>query len=833
MRVPLSWLKEYVDICLPLPELTERLTLAGLEVEAVEAVGVPGAELPWDPQRIRVGEVAEVRPHPDADRLVLAVVRYGAEEWETCVTGAPNLFPYLGRGRVSLKVAFAMEGARLWDPYAERPRIMTLKKTNIRGVQSRAMVCSEKELGLSEEHEGILFLPDDAPVGLPLADYLGDVVLVLDLTPNLARCFSIIGVAREVAALTGQELRLPSLDVPMEGPPVEQQVAIEIENPALCPRYIAVVVQGVAIGPSPFWVQRRLRLAGMRPINNVVDITNYGMLEWGQPLHAFDYDRLVERNGGRPPTIIVRPARAGERIITLDGVERKLTTDDLLICDLAGPVAIAGVMGGAETEVTGQTRNVLVESANFNFVAIRRTSRRLKLPSEASARFGRGIHPAQARRGALRAAQLMREWAGGVVAQGLADAYPAPPPPVLLTLAPAEVQRILGLELSAPALADLLSRLDFECRLEEGLLRVMPPDHRLDVTCVADLLEEVARIWGYDRLPATLMADRLPPQRSNRDLALEERVRDLLVEAGLQEVITYRLTAPDREQALLPPGAPPDECPYVVLANPISAERTVLRRRLLPSVLEVAAANLRYRERVALFEVGPVYLPSPTALLPQEPRRLALVLAGSRQERHWAGSDRAPMDFYDLKGVIETLLSGLHLNGIEYLPAEEFAFHPGRTAQLVLHGQAVGLLGQLHPQVAEDFGLPALPVLAAELDLEGLLQHVPDSYTVAPVSRFPAVRQDIAVVVDDDVPAAEVQRHIQEAGGKLLVRVDLFDVYRGEQVGPGKKSLAFTLAFQAGDHTLTDHDANRLRDKIVRRLSERVGARLRGQGAPV
>ena len=827
MRVPLSWLKEYVDVTLPLSELTERLTLAGLEVAAVETIGLPGADLPWDPERIRVGEVVEVKPHPDADRLVLAVVRYGENDYETCVTGAPNLFPYLGKGRVSVKVAFAMEGARLWDPYAERPKVMKLKKTKIRGVPSRAMVCSERELGLSDEHEGILILPDDAPVGAPLADYLGDVVLDLDLTPNLARCFSVIGVAREVAALTGQPLRLPSLEVPMEGEPAEDQVAIEIEDPDLCARYIGMVIRDVTIGPSPFWMQRRLQMAGMRPINNLVDITNYVMLEWGQPLHAFDYDKLVERAGGGKPTIIVRPARPGERMVTLDGVDRELTPDDLLICDTAGPVAIAGVMGGLETEVTETTRNILLESANFNFISIRRTSRRLKLPSESSARFGRGVHPAMARRGALRAAGFFYELAGGVVAQGMVDAYPAPPEPVVLTLTPTEVRRVLGISLSLDELSDILTRLEFDCQVEGDTLRVTAPDHRLDVTCTADLLEEVARIYGYDRLPATLMADRLPPQRANRDLALEERVRDLLVEAGLQEVITYRLTTPEREALLLPPDVPREELPYVQIANPISAERTVMRRSLLASVLDVAAANLRFRDRLALFEVGKVFLPVEGEPLPEEPRRLVILLTGPREPLHWAGSDREPMDFFDLKGVVETLVEGLHLPDVAYGPTEHPSFHPGRVAQLMVDGEPVGVFGELHPLVVENFDLPTQPVLAADLDLEALLARVPESYTISPVPRYPAVRQDIAVVVDEEVPAAEVQRVIEQAGGKLLRRVQLFDVYRGEQIGAGKKSLAYALTFQADDRTLTDHDANRLRDKIVRRLQATLGATLR------
>jgi phenylalanyl-tRNA synthetase beta chain len=828
MRVPVSWLKEYVDVSLPIPELAERMTLAGLEVAAIERIGVPGAELVWHPELVRVAEVVEVKAHPNADRLVLAVVNYGEKEYETCVTGAPNMLPYVGKGRVSFKVAFAKEGAQLWDPYAEQPRIVTLKRSKIRGVPSAGMVCSERELGLSDEHEGNLILPDDAPVGVPLADYLGDVVLDLDLTPNLARCFSIVGVAREVAALTGQALRIPALEVTTDGAPAEKQVSIEILDPSLCPRYIGMVIRDVSIGSSPFWMQRRLHVAGMRPISNVVDVTNYVMLEWGQPLHAFDYDKLVQRAGGGPPTIIVRVAEPGERMTTLDEVERELTPDDLLICDTAGPVAIAGVMGGAETEVTEDTQSILLEAANFNLISIRRTSQRLKLPSEASARFGRGVHPAMAERGALRASQLLHRLTGASVAPGMADAYPVPARPVMVSVTPGEAERILGVSLTAVELADVLQSLEFDCTLEGDTVSATVPDHRLDVTCSADLLEEVARIYGYDRIPATLIADRLPPQRENRGLVLEERVRELLVAAGLQEVVTYRLTTPERERALLPPGTPPEEQPFVTLGNPISTERTVMRRSILASVLEAVAANLRFRDRVAFFEIGQVYLPTEEQNLPSEPLRLALVLTGPREALHWTESDREPLDLFDLKGIIETVVAGLHLSGVAYVPAVHPTFQPGRVAQIVAEEQPLGVFGQLHPLVADNFGLPSQPVLAASLDLGEVLSRVPESHSITPMSRYPAIRQDLAVVVGETVPASEVQLHIEQAGGRLLRRVQLFDVYRGEQIEAGKKSLAYTLTFQADDRTLTDHDANRLRDKIVRRLSQEVSATLRG-----
>ena len=515
MRVPISWLKEYVDIPLPIEELAERMTLAGLEVGAIEYVGLPGAELEWDREKVLVAEIVEIKPHPDADQLVLAVVDYGGDTLETCVTGAPNLYPYSGKGPIKLKVAFAMEGASLWDAYSDEPKIAILKRSKIRGVPSRAMVCSERELGLGEDHTGIMLLPDDAPPpGTPLTDYLGDIVLDLDLTPNLSRCFSVVGVAREVAALTGGELRYPSGGAVMDGPPIENQVVVEIEDPALSPRFTAHLIRGVEIKPSPLWMQRRLALAGQRPINNIVDVTNYVMLETGQPLHAYDYDGLLERARraeGREdavPKIVVRPARPGEGMESIDHVYRDFQPYDILITDSAGPVGIGGVMGGVETEVSEETTSVLLEAANFNFYHNRRTAQHHRLPSEASARFGRGIHPSQAIIGGRWGIELMRQLAGGVVAKGVVDTYPGLPDPVIVELPLDEVERILGLSLSLEEVKSILEALEFqvestqqETRVTHQVLRVTVPDHRMDVSLPADLIEEVARIYGYDAFP--------------------------------------------------------------------------------------------------------------------------------------------------------------------------------------------------------------------------------------------------------------------------------------------------------------------------------------------
>jgi phenylalanyl-tRNA synthetase beta chain len=815
MKVPIQWLKDYVDITIPLDELAERLTLAGLEVASVERIGDW-----WDRDKIVVGEIREVRPHPNADRLVLADVAYGGNQLEQCVTGAPNLFPFVGMGPVRLKIAFALEGAELYDGHKEGFVKTRLKRTKIRGIPSRAMVCSEKELGLSEEHEGIMFLEDDAPVGAPLAD----------LTPNLARCFSMIGVAREVAALTGQALRYPSTDWEAKGPTASELAEVVIEDHDLSARYIATIIQDVKIDASPSWMQRRVRKAGMRPINNIVDITNYVMLEWGQPLHAFDYDKLLERAEGRVPTIIVRRAMRGDTVTTLDGVERRFTNDTLLICDTAGPIAVAGVMGGLETEVTASSRNILLEAANFDLVSIRRTVQELKLPSEASLRFGKGIHPALAEPAARRASELMRSLASSIIATGIVDAYPRPREPVTIELSGAEVERSLGVRFAMHEIQDILESLEFRCEMPRpDVLEATVPEHRLDCEYPADLIEEVARIYGYDRLPVTEISDRLPPQRSNRKLDLEEQVRDVLVGCGLQETITHALTSLEREAAL-DPGQSVDQLPaekYVRLTNPISQERSVMRRSLLATALDTAAANLRFHKRVQIFEIGKVFHQDPDEELPEEPRRLSILMTGPRAGRQWLATEGSDLDFFDVKGVVETLLQRLHVEGATYEPATHPSFQPGRTAQLRLDGKAIGWLGEVDPAVREAFDLPDRRIAAAELQLDELLAAVPEAWFVEPISPYPAVLQDLAVVVDEEVPAAAVHDLVIAAGGFLLKDVALFDVYRGDPVPAGKKSLAFALTFQAPDKTLRDDVAARQVQRIVQRLEDEFGAELR------
>jgi phenylalanyl-tRNA synthetase beta chain len=849
MKVPISWLKEFVDIDQPIEDLADRLTLAGLEVEEIQFVGLPIPELrhraeragkhgrsvrvfglAWDPERIVVGAVLEVMPHPDADRLVLCRLDDGERE-HIVLTGAPNLFPYKSMGPldVPLKVAYAREGAELYDGHQSGWERMTLKRAKIRGVESHSMACSEKELGISEDHEGVIILDGDAPVGMPLAEYMGDAVLDIVITPNVARDANILGVAREAAVLTGMPLKEPSYDVPWTGAPIDGRVTIEIGVPDLNPRFVAGLIEGVTIGPSPYRLQYRLRLAGMRPINNIVDATNYVMLEVGEPLHAFDYDALVRRAGGKPPKILTRLAEPGERLTTLDEVDRALDDFTVLVADEAGALSIAGVMGGAESEVSDRTRNILLEGAAWNYINIRQTLAAQKLSSEAAYRFSRGVHPAMAERGVRRALALMHRLAGGEIAEGLVDEYPKPAESHPVEVSSADAARWLGVELATKDIADILRRLEFAVEVDGQVVRATPPDHRLDIgrgiVGVADLMEEVARVYGYDRIPETQISDTIPPLYGNPSLEREERIRDLLIELGLQEVTTYRLTTPEREARIVPELAKSEEA-YVWLANPIASDRVVMRRSLLASVLEVAQRNARIRDRMAIFEIGPVYIPVEDGL-PEEPPRLVILISGPRQPSTWQGSDTSLMDFYDLKGMVDQLLAGLHVEDVRYISASQASFHPGKCAQVCSGERVLGMIGELHPAVQNEYELGENRVLAGEFDLAVVSELLRERFPIVPIPAYPAVLEDLAVVVDEATPAERVQQVIRDAGEPLLRQVDLFDLYRGEQIAEGKKSLAYSVVYQAGDRTLTDTEVAGVRQKIIRRLKDELGADLR------
>ncbi len=801
MKVPLKWLADYVDITLPPRELAHRLTMAGNEVSEVLTTARE-----WE--SISVAEVVDVSPHPNADRLRLATVDLGGDR-TTVVCGAPNV-------AAGQKVAFARVGARLIDGHSGQA--LVLKAARIRGVESAGMVCSEKELGLSDYHEGILVLPDDAPIGTALADYLGDTVLDLDVTPNRPDCLSVLGIAREVAALTGQTVHDPPLDYFEEGRPAKERMKIEIADRHLCPRYCATLIERVRIGPSPPWLQERLLAAGLRPISNVVDATNYVMMELGQPLHAFDFSRLRGRQ------IIVRRTRPAETITTLDGSVRPLAPDMLVIADAEGAVAVAGVMGGAASEVSEATTTILLESANFNAASLRRTSAALKLRTDASQRFEKGLSPELAMVGVRRATRLILELAGGRAAPGVIDVYPGKQRVTRITVTQDRLRRVLGVQLPVSQVRHALTGLGFGCRwLPPDRYVVRVPYWRTDVRIPDDVAEELARIIGYDELPTAALAGVIPAATPQPTRELRERVRDILVAAGMQEVITYSLTDCESLANVLPPeelaGRPP-----LRVANPMSRQQEYLRTTLRASLLETLAANLRHRQGrlVALFETARVFLPRPDDL-PQEVECLAAVLSGSRPDR-WGHPSEVPVDFFDAKACLDLLCDRLGLTPT-YVDAEDFTLLPGRSAEVRLEDQRVGLLGQVHPRVAAAFDIQQ-DVFLLELNLEALLPYTGKPRRYQPLSRFPTVEEDIAIVVDEAVPAVDVQAVIE--GSPLVRRATLFDVYTGPPVPSGKKSLAYSVAYQSFEHTLTDAEVQRERRRILDRLSHQVGAVLRG-----
>jgi phenylalanyl-tRNA synthetase beta chain len=868
LRAPLSWLKEYIDINVPVEELARKLTLAGLEVEHITTVGEE-----WE--NIYTGQVARLEQHPNADRLNLATVEYGGGQSITVVTGAPNI-------EEGQKVVLGLIGSRYIDQHQDPPKWSRLKPAKIRGVQTEGMVMSEAELGLSTEHEGIIVLDPATPLGLTARDVLGDTVLEIDVTPNNGRVLSMIGLAREIAAIFGGQVRYPATEWQASGPPASQLLQIEIQAPDLCPRYSGAVIQSVVIGPSPAWMQSRLTLAGMRPINNIVDITNYVMLEMGQPLHAFDYHAV------RGHKIVVRQARSGEHLVTLDHVDRALDPKMLAICDVEKPVALAGVMGGLESEISdeaGSKHDVLLESAHFNPRSIRRTARLLKLPSEASQRFERYVDPNLTVPAMKRAAELMRQLGGGIIAEGYVDEFPAPPRPVRIHFYTSEVERLLGIKVPPLKVADILRRLDFKVDAPDNLdvvgqdstMLVDVPSYRNDVTLPADLVEEVARITGYDLIPETLLDGGLPPQEVNYSLELEAKMRDLMVAAGMDEVICYsvtwsgaleRLEALDARRQTTDEGMPEYHAydaslPPVKIVNPVSSRQDTMRPTLMTNMLDTLRNNLKGQpdRPIRIFELGKVYL-APTAAdiearqesmrqereryprmngwtpaefeerLPVEPRRLMGLLAGPRLPRSLYAADstaaEAQMDFFDAKGVVEELLGHLHIAGVEWVPVDAPLYHHGRVALLRAQGVDLGVVGELHPDVTAAWDVPAGRVAGWDLDVEAVISVMPERVRYKTISPYQPVEQDMAFVVDEDMPASRVAEAIRKAGGDAVVSLSLFDIYRGKPVPEGKKSLAFAVTMNSPEKPLSEEEIARIRKKIEGYLAHELGATLRG-----
>lgn len=795
MRVSIAWLREYVPTSLSAETLAHRLTMAGLEAEEI-------VELDPDMKDVVVARIRNVFPHPNADRLTICEVETESRILRV-VCGAPNVRP-------GLVVPLALEGAHLRSG-------MTVRKSRIRGVESEGMLCSAKELGLSEDASGLLELPENVRIGQPLSDALGlqDTILNLNVTPNRPDCLSIVGVAREVAALEGLPLSLPSTEVVESDVPAVSKTSVQVLEPSLCPRYAARVVLGVRVGPSPEWLQKRLSAVGFRPINNVVDVTNYVLMELGHPLHAFDYDRLAEHR------IVVRRARPGENLTTLDGVPRGLTTETLVIADAEKPVALAGILGGQDTAVSETTQNLLLESAFFNSVSIRRTAKALGLSTEASYRFERGADVGGVKTALDRAAELIRRLAGGEVCRGVVDVYPHPFHAPEIRLRKERVTALLGAEVNSETIGRFLRSLG--CHVEgNNPFRVVPPTFRPDLTREIDLIEEIARLFGYENIPTTFPEGEIPSKAPPPHLTLRRQLVGLMSALGYHEACNYGFTSPRLfEQMRMEHELRQALC----VANPLSADLSVMRPSLLPSLMQNLVTNRRHRvERIALFELARTFRPRRGEKLPEERWMLAGVLSGAAP-KHWANSSHEP-DFYDVKGVVEAILKEVGVSDWTLARAEHPAFHPGRSAVVSRESRILATFGEVHPVVLKNFDLTQRAYLF-EADVDALAESATASRRMQPLSPFPSVTRDLALLVESDLPAEAVTQIIRESVGELLGSLSLFDVYVGERIPPNKKSLAYSIEYRSFERTLTDTEVDHFQARLLRRLADELGAQLR------
>jgi len=804
MLVSYKWLQDYVDLTgVSAEELGEKITKSGIEVEGVETLneGLRG---------IVVGHVLECEKHPNAEKLNKTLVDIGEEEPVQIICGAPNV----AKGQ---KVAVATVGAIL-------PGNFKIKKAKLRGEASNGMICSLQELGIEaklvakEYSEGIFVFPEDTEVGQDALALLGrdDQILELGLTPNRADCLSMLGVGYEVAAILERDVKLPEPKSISSGEKAEDFINVTVEAKEDNPLYIAKVIKNVKIGPSPLWMQSRLMAAGIRPHNNVVDITNYILLEYGQPLHAFDYDLLGSKE------ILVRRAKQGEEITTLDDAKRTLTEDHLVITNGTTPVALAGVMGGANSEVNSDTTTVLLESAYFTGPVIRKSSKDNGLRSEASSRYEKGVDPARVRPAAERAAELMALYAGGEVLEGSVAADSLTVEPAVVSVSLEKINRVIGAELSMQEVEAIFTRLQFEASVDNGTITVTVPTRRGDITIEEDLIEEVARLFGYDNVPKTLPLGASTPGHLSEYQLKRRLVRRYLEGAGLYQAVTYSLTSKDKATQFALEKREPVE-----LAMPMSEDRSLLRLSIVPQLLEVLKYNTaRQNDSLAVYETGAVFLKNEGADLPEEEEHLAAAITGLWENHQWQG-EKKPVDFYVIKGILEGLFAKLGLEDkIAFSAVEREGMHPGRTAELTLNGVAIGFVGQVHPTVQKDLDLKETYVF--ELNLKTVLEADTDPLQYESIPRFPSITRDIALVVDKNKTAAELQEIIVATGGKLLKDVYVFDLYEGERMEEGKKSIAFSLKYFDPERTLTDEDVTKTHEKVLKAVEEQAGAVLRG-----
>lgn len=800
MRVSFEWLNELVEINCSAEELADKLTMAGIAVEEIEDQGA----------RYRgmiVVRIKEIVKHPEADKLRIAQVDAGDKGTLQIITNATNV-------NVGDLVPLATVGTILADGHE-------IVKAKLKGVESLGMFCGGEELGLEKESDGVWIFKEDLQPGTPIAEVLKatDKVLVLELTANRADCMGMINVAREAAAVMGTKLKLPQFDLRESGKATSDLIKIDIEAPDLCPRYSAKVCSGVKLGPSPEWMQKRLTAAGIRPINNVVDITNYVLMEYNQPLHSFDYDKIAAKH------IIVRRAKDGETLLTLDDQERKLSSDQLVIADTEQSLCVAGVMGGASSEVTAETTNVLLESAYFAPISIRRTSKALEMRSESSTRFERGIDPNGVINALNRAAYLLQTICGAEVSVGCVDNYPSMIVPTTVKTTYARINSLLGTQLADAEIRKYLESVDFKVTEVDGEIIAEAPSYRRDVAYMADLAEEVARLYGYDNIQPTLPENRGEIGLRTPSQKLHWELRRLLQGNGLSEIYTYSLYAKNTAAKL---SIKADDClaKSVELMDPLTEDQAVMRTTLLDGMLTSMAFNIKRRQPdVAFYEISRVYLPVEGSVLPEEPTHLSIGLTGRFADQGW-NQPKQTVDFYSIKGFFELLIDSFKIAKVKLAPSERPYMHPGQAAEIMFGGKSVGYFGQVHPRVLKEYGL-SQSAFVLELDTEFLVANRNQNIKFKALPKFPAVQRDLALVLPQEIKVSEIISQIKQLGGELLEQVELFDVYQGEQVAAGCRSLAFSLSYRADDRTLNDQEVQNIQKNLLEKLNQKYGAEIR------
>jgi phenylalanyl-tRNA synthetase beta chain len=802
MRVSLNWLKDYVNIPLSVDDLAELLTMCGLEVEAKEPLGRSLEE-------VVAARILSVVPHPQANTLWLCDVEAGQGAVQV-VCGAPNL-------RVGMMAPMALPGTKL-------PGGLEVKESRIRGEASVGMLLAEDEMGLTEDHTGLMVLPESLSPGTPVAEALSleDWALEISLTPNRPDCACVIGIAREIAALTKGKLRKSDIRFRESDRRIEALTSVTLEDPEGCPRYAAGMVCGFELKPSPFWIRYRLHVSGIRGISNVVDVTNYVLLEMGQPLHAFDYDRLKENR------IVVRKAGEGEVFSTLDGKTHTMSKDNLMICDGQRPVALAGVMGGLNSEIFSESKNVLIESAFFDPITIRRSSKRLGLSTEASYRFERGVDIDGAVPALRRAMRLISELAGGEVVQGIIDNYPTPRSPREIDLRVDKTNRFLGTELSRDTVAGYLQAVEMEVQPSgENVLQVRPPSFRVDITRDWDLMEEVARLEGYDHIPITIPPIRPSDEKESPEMTTGDRVREIMAGLGFSEVISFSFIAPDSADFLGAERESPLRS-FVTLLNPLTVDQSVMRTSLIPGLVAAVKTNLSYGEKdLKLFEWGRVFVRKGTDELPQERLVLSGLAMGLANPKEWYREERA-VDFYDVKGAAEALLKALGLRDLVFERGETPPWYLKEAASVIrLADQRLGTMGQLSPEVLKRFDVDAPSLYAFEIDGTVLLERATLDRTFDPLAKFPAGYRDLSIVAKRNLESARIQEIILREGRGLVESVTLFDLFEGGKIDPSEKALAFRICYRSKETTLDGKDINKLHESIMERIRKDTGARLR------